>query len=849
VFVPMLPVLAVMHEPEQASGEAERLDERCDVFGLGPILCEILTGQPAYCGADLVEVLRKAVDADLAEAFVRLDACGADPDLVRLAKDSLAAEAGDRPRDAGVLAAELAAHRESMEARLRRAELAEAEARVRAEGERKRRRLAGALAGSLLLTVLLVGSGFVLTVRAREARETQAREDLAKARASWERPRAGNDPAAWAEARALARRAEALLEQGPGSAELAGQVRRLLLALDDEQADRQMVHRLREAILRGTTVEAERNKTGAIARAYEEAFRLYGIPVQDLPLAEAAGRLCARSIRGELAAALDDWASRKVEPGARKHLQDLAILVDDDERRNDIRRALARKGPDTAANIASAMGQAGGLPNLWQAGWVAETTLKPLDALKRLSTPDQAAGLPAGTVALLARALVAQQALAEAEALLRQARQRHPEDFWINCYFGELYTFKCKPPRLGEGVRFYTAAVAVRRDSPNAHLWLGVALAQHGQLVEAQEAFEEVIRLRPDHELDYAGAHSNLGGVLYKQGKVDQAISHFQEAIRLAPYHPGAHSNLGVALAQKGRLDEAIASYRKALRLTKGEAYPEVHDNLGLALLRKGRPEEAIASFRRAIHFNPDFALSHCGLGLALQDQGRFGEALVSLRRGHALGVRKPGWSHPSAGWVRRCEHLLELERRLPAIQSGKEKPTNPAELVEFAWLCSVKGCYAAAARLYGEAFAAPVEDGQGLMPGNRFGAACCAAWAGGDRSGDAAGLEESEGARWRRQALDWLRADLALHARRLESGKLADRAEVQEQLARWLASVHLAGVRGTEALGKLPAGEREAWARLWVEVEALRAKAQERPSATPSSVAVPPCRAPSARP
>ncbi len=36
--------------PEQAAGEVERVDRRADVFGLGSILCEILTGQPAYTG-------------------------------------------------------------------------------------------------------------------------------------------------------------------------------------------------------------------------------------------------------------------------------------------------------------------------------------------------------------------------------------------------------------------------------------------------------------------------------------------------------------------------------------------------------------------------------------------------------------------------------------------------------------------------------------------------------------------------------------------------------------------------------------------------------------------------------
>ena len=36
--------------PEQARGEVESLDERADVFALGSILCEILTGAPAFVG-------------------------------------------------------------------------------------------------------------------------------------------------------------------------------------------------------------------------------------------------------------------------------------------------------------------------------------------------------------------------------------------------------------------------------------------------------------------------------------------------------------------------------------------------------------------------------------------------------------------------------------------------------------------------------------------------------------------------------------------------------------------------------------------------------------------------------
>jgi serine/threonine protein kinase len=61
--------------PEQANGDIAHLDRRADVFGLGAILCEILTGKPPYLGRSGEEVRRKACNGDLAEATARLDGC------------------------------------------------------------------------------------------------------------------------------------------------------------------------------------------------------------------------------------------------------------------------------------------------------------------------------------------------------------------------------------------------------------------------------------------------------------------------------------------------------------------------------------------------------------------------------------------------------------------------------------------------------------------------------------------------------------------------------------------------------------------------------------------------------
>jgi PAS domain S-box-containing protein len=47
--------------PEQAEGRLKDIDQRTDIFGLGAILYEILTGQPPFVGTNTLEVLQKAV--------------------------------------------------------------------------------------------------------------------------------------------------------------------------------------------------------------------------------------------------------------------------------------------------------------------------------------------------------------------------------------------------------------------------------------------------------------------------------------------------------------------------------------------------------------------------------------------------------------------------------------------------------------------------------------------------------------------------------------------------------------------------------------------------------------------
>jgi WD40 repeat protein/serine/threonine protein kinase len=159
--------------PEQASGELNRLDERTDVFGLGAILCVILTGKPPYASESTDELRLMAARGALAPAQARLDGCGADANLVALCRQCLSAEREARPRDAGAVAATVQAYLASVEERARQAQLEHAAALARAAEQRKRRRVQLILAATVLVALV---AGLAATTW-QALRATQAESD------------------------------------------------------------------------------------------------------------------------------------------------------------------------------------------------------------------------------------------------------------------------------------------------------------------------------------------------------------------------------------------------------------------------------------------------------------------------------------------------------------------------------------------------------------------------------------------------------------------------------------------------------------------------------------------------
>jgi tetratricopeptide (TPR) repeat protein len=406
----------------------------------------------------------------------------------------------------------------------------------------------------------------------------------------------------------------------------------------------------------------------------------------------------------------------------------------------------------------------------------------------------------------------------EAEKEYREALRLKPD--YPDAHYG-LGTLLQAQGRAVEAEKEYREAIRIKPEYPEAHFGLGVLLRKQGKVAEAEKEYREALRINPD----YPEAHCNLGNLLAGQNKAAEAEQEYREAIRIKPDFPEAHLGLGNLLYGQGKPAEAEQEYREALRIKPD--YPDAHYNLGNLLKDQRQPAEAEGEYSEAIRLRPDYPEAHCNLGKLLLNQGRLREALKELRRGHELGSRDPRWPYPSAEWVEVCGRLVEYDALLPAVLNGAAEPADAAAAVYFANVCQITKRHAAAARLWSMILASA---GAASDPRNsiRYNAACSAALAGCGEGSDAP-AGEAERARLRAQALDWLRADLAWWAKAAESGDPDARAAVKAMLSHWKEDSDLAGIRDADALAKLPEDERDAWRKLWADVEDLLAKAEAK--------------------
>ncbi|HET9156057.1 MAG TPA: protein kinase, partial [Myxococcaceae bacterium] len=159
--------------PEQARGELEAIDERSDVFALGAMLYELLTGRSPFQGADNAQVIEAVLRGP--PVPIRTLCPEAPPELAAIAERALRSTRTERYPDAGAFAAELSAYM----AGGRVGAYAYSPLELVRKFVRRNPALSAAIAIS---TLVLLASGVVVLVQLQQARVNLASALLQRAR-------------------------------------------------------------------------------------------------------------------------------------------------------------------------------------------------------------------------------------------------------------------------------------------------------------------------------------------------------------------------------------------------------------------------------------------------------------------------------------------------------------------------------------------------------------------------------------------------------------------------------------------------------------------------------------------
>jgi tetratricopeptide (TPR) repeat protein len=657
--------------PEQARGAGDEVDERADVFGLGAILCEVLTGRPPYAGQSIEDILGKASRADTADALGRLAGCGADAELVALCKECLSANAEARPRDGRAVAERVAAYQAGVQERLKKAELerAAAEAReqeavLRAKAERQKRRQAVGFAAFVILTLAVggVAAGLWWQARARrqqaeEANQRLTGDDLQQAE---DRLRHGDEEGT----KQFLGRAKGRLDLGETDA-----MRGRWQSLTDALTFAAELNQLRE---RGLSFAPGGLTEVPLGPEYDETFRRHGLRVGKQDAVEIAATINASPIREPIVESLHHWFGN--DPSRRAALAPvLEQVAPDDAWLASIRQALRDEaGPDPGWPDVGRM-SAHTLRCFMLMGQNPSEMRRVGEKIKGSSHPPE------------------MSTLEHTRELVYKAREAYPNDFWFNM-FAAGASFVVRPRRPGNALADARAALALRPNSAAAYnllgyvvmdaeknprqaidyfqkaikldpaflaprISLGVALEKAGDTDGAIRSHQRAIELSPKLSTPY----TNLASAHLARGGRDQAIEQLRKALEVDPRDARAHTSLGTLLSQKGDLAEALGHLKQAVEITPDD--PVCQFNLGAGLRQKGDLEGAVRSYQRAVELDPGDSRAFNNLGSTLQDLRRLDESLRAHQRAVALEPTDALY-HSNLGETLRARHELDAAVR-----------------------------------------------------------------------------------------------------------------------------------------------------------------------------------------
>jgi serine/threonine-protein kinase len=491
--------------PEQALGRPGLIGPAVDVYSLGAVLYEMITGRPPFRAETARETERQLLTEEpvpprrLNPAVPR--------DLETICLKCLQKNPQRRFESAGALAADLRRFQRGEVIAARPASLVERGGRW----VRRHPTLVAALSFGLLVMLAALGGALWLIAEHktnRQAIEVDLQEAAKLQRLSH-----------WSEARTALERARARLGDRGFS-----DLRDLLNQADCDQQTAVRLDQIRSnrAISGGLRFPISRSLAD-----YESAFRAAGFGDRGDDPALVAGRIRRSNIQTTLITAVEDWAA----------------ITEDQAYLDWLLKVARQAAPDPTGWRERALSLAvwtnkSGLAELIASAPVTENSVPLLLALgERYS---RQGGNPTD--------------------LFAKCQRVRPNDFWTNSWLGTAWRGQKNP---AEAIRYFQAAVAVRPDSSIAYNNLGLALTDLRRVEDAIEVFQAALKVDPA-----AGpALVNLSMVLSHGGRHAEAIPKLRDSITIMPDEPLLYGYLGYSLNALGQRKEAWETFQHAIEL------------------------------------------------------------------------------------------------------------------------------------------------------------------------------------------------------------------------------------------------------------------------------------------
>jgi tetratricopeptide (TPR) repeat protein len=141
----------------------------------------------------------------------------------------------------------------------------------------------------------------------------------------------------------------------------------------------------------------------------------------------------------------------------------------------------------------------------------------------------------------------------------------------------------------------FQRAVDLQPNSSQAHLNLGIALADEYQLAKALEEFSKAESLSPET----AAPRYNRGRLLVDLNRYDEAVPELRLACERSPKFAASFYLLGLANTKLGNYEDAASAFAKFLKLEPQNA--DAYFLAGQDLQRLGRMPEAIEYWKKAV--------------------------------------------------------------------------------------------------------------------------------------------------------------------------------------------------------------------------------------------------------